>query len=84
MTAVSKTIIVNNTTYDTIANLADITLTSGKTYSIQIQNSATVKIADAEFVFTNEKFQFTQGDDDIYIKVSYASMTAVLTILENA
>lgn len=84
MTAVSKTIIVNNTTYDTIANLADITLTSGKTYSIQIQNSASVKIADAEFVFTNEKFQFTQGDDDIYIKVSYASMTAVLTILENA
>lgn len=84
MTAVSKTIIVKNTTYDTIANLADITLTSGKTYSIQIQNSASVKIADAEFVFTNEKFQFTQGDDDIYIKVSYASMTAVLTILENA
>lgn len=84
MTAVSKTIIVNNTTYDTIANLADITLTSGKTYSIQIQNSASVKIADAEFVFTNEKFQFTQGDDDIYIKASYASMTAVLTILENA
>ena len=84
MTAVSKTIIVNNTTYDTIANLADITLTSGKTYSIQIQNSANVKIADAEFVFTNEKFQFTQGDDDIYIKISYASMTAILTILENA
>ena len=81
MTAVSKTITVKNTSYETIASLASITLTSGKTYSIQIQNTASVKIADAEFVFTNEKFTFTQGSDDIYIKTTNS---AILTILENA
>lgn len=82
MTAVSKTIQVTDTTYDTIANLANITLTSGKTYSMQIQNLAYIKIANAEFVFNNEKFQFTQGSDDIYIKGT--GLPAILTILENA
>lgn len=81
MTAVSNTITITNTTYETIASLASITLTSGKTYSIQIQNIAYVKIADAEFCFKDEKFTLTQGSDDVYIKA--ASLPATLTILEN-
>ena len=82
MTAVSKTITITNTTYETIESLASITMTASKTYSIQIQNMAYVKIADAEFVFNNEKFTLTQGSDAVYIKTT--SIGAVLTILENA
>jgi hypothetical protein len=82
MTAVSKTLKIENTTFETIASLASITLTSSKTYSMQIQNIAEVKIADAIFTFENEKFQITQADDDIYIRT--LGIPAVLTILENA
>ena len=81
MTAVSKTITITNTTYETIESLASITMTASKTYSIQIQNMAYVKIADAEFVFNNEKFTLTQGSDAVYIKTN--GIGAVLTILEN-
>lgn len=82
MTAVSKTLKIENTTFETIASLASITLTSSKTYSMQIQNTAEIKIADAIFTFENEKFSFTQADDDIYIRT--LGIPAVLTILENA
>lgn len=82
MTAVSNTIEITNTTYETIASLTSITFTKGKSYAIQIQNIAVVKIADAEFTFTNEKFTFTQDEDDIYIKTPGGR--AILTILENA
>ena len=82
MTAVSKTISITNSSYETIASLASITLTKGKTYSMQIQNIAYIKVADAEFCFNNEKFQFTQGDDAIYIKT--LGLSATLTILENS
>lgn len=82
MTAVSKTLKIENTTFETIASLASITLTASKTYSMQVQNIAEIKIADAIFTFENEKFQFTQADDDIYIRT--LGVPAVLTILENA
>lgn len=81
MTTVSATIEITNCSYETIASLASITLTEGKTYSIQIQNIADIKIADAEFTFQNEKFQLTQGSDDVYIKTP--GLPAILTILEN-
>lgn len=82
MTAVSKTLSITNSSYETIASLASITLTQGKTYSMQIQNIAYIKIADAEFCFKDEKFAFTQDADDIYIKTP--GLPATLTILENA
>lgn len=84
MTAVSKTITITNDNYETIASLAGITLTSGKTYSMQIQGMANIKIADAEFTFNNEKFQFTQGSDAISIKPLGSDSSAKLTILENS
>lgn len=82
MTAVSNTVTVTNTSYETIASIANITLTNGKTYAMQIQNIASIKIADAEFVFKDEKFQLTQDADDVYIKTF--GIPATLTILENA
>ncbi len=83
MTTVSKTIQITNNSYETIESLAEITLTQGKSYSMQIQNRAAIKIADAEFTFNNEKFCFTQGDDTIYIKSTDSVYPAILTVLEN-
>lgn len=81
MTAVSATIEIDNTSYTKLETLASITLTKGKTYSIQVQNIAHFKVANAEFVFDNEKFPFTQGDDDVFVKVP--GLQAIVTILEN-
>ena len=57
-------------------------MTNGKTYSIQIQNIAELKIADAIFTLENEKLALTQGEDDIYIRTP--GLPAIFTILENA
>lgn len=81
MTAVSATTVIYNKENEKLETLAGITLTSGKTYSIQVQNTACFTIANAEFVFCNEKFPFTQGDDDVYVK---AIGSATITILENS
>lgn len=81
MTAVSNTVFLENTSYETIESVASITMTQAKTYSIQIQGIAYFKVADAEFSFHNEKFTFTQGEDSAYIKTNI--LGATLTILEN-
>jgi hypothetical protein len=80
MTAVSATVTVDNTSYETLASLADITLTATKWYSIQIQNICEWKVADAEFTFKNKEFNWKQGTDDVYIKTS--GQPAIITILE--
>lgn len=75
--------IETNGEYETVSSLSGVTFTSGKSYSIQIQNLAYLKIADAEFaIYTDEPFTYTASSDDLYIKTDYAS--CVLTILENA
>lgn len=84
MTAVSKTLTVNTAgLWESVATLADITITSGKTYSMQIQNLAYLKIADAEFtIYSDAPFTYKASDDDLYIKTDYSKCE--LTILENA
>jgi len=85
MTAVSKTLEITNQDYETVASLANITLTSGKKYNMQVQNKAFIKLADAEFLLEkNEKFSFTQDDDDLYIKIVDVFNPTILTILECA
>lgn len=71
-----------NGEFISINELTGLTLTSGKTYSIQVQNIAEIKITDAIFTINNEKFTWTQGNDAIYIRTP--GLPAVLTILENA
>ena len=80
MTAVSFTGRIKSDTFVTVASEASITLTSDKTYTMQIQDDAWLKIADAIFYMNNEKFQFKQGSDDLYIKTG--SLGCTLTILE--
>lgn len=81
MTAVSNTINVTNTTFDTVENLASITMTNGNTYSIQIQGIVDFKVANAIFTFIDKEFTFTQGTDAVYIRS--LGMPAKFTILEN-
>lgn len=68
--------------YQTVASLASFTFTEGKTYTMQVQNECYLKISDAEFWIGNEKFNYTAGSDDLYIKTMYIPCT--LTILEDA
>lgn len=84
MTAVSATIEINNTTFDTIENLASITMTEGKTYSIQAQNNIELKIAGAIFPISDKNGigTLTQGEDSVYIRTP--GIPATFTILENA
>ena len=84
MTAVSATIKIDNDDWATIASLAGITLSSGKSYSIQVRGEAFIKIADAEFDVSNKDITVTQGADNIYIKPNGSSGTCVIAILENA
>lgn len=81
MTTVSATVEITNKTFETLSSLADITLTSGKTYSIQIQGIIEYKIANAIFMFNNINFTWTQGDDDVYVRTLGLPVTIV--VLEN-
>lgn len=62
-----------------VSEATDFTFTSGTKYVMQVQNGAYVKIADAIFWVSNEKFQYTATDDDLYIKTEGS---CTLTILE--
>jgi hypothetical protein len=71
------TIEVNtNGEYLDLAELADITFTSGNAYAIQIQTNITYLREGDEgegFLVTSPKpIQFTAGDDTLYIKTDYA------------
>lgn len=81
MTLISNTLTLTNTEYETLDSLLNDTLVQGNKYALQIQNIAYVKIADAEFTFKDEKFQWTQGSNDVYVKAT--PTTATLTILES-
>ena len=82
MTAVSATVDVTNTDYETLASVAGISLTSSATYSIQVQGTLGFKVGDAEFTFNDEKFAYTYGTETPYVK-NGGSFTAKLVILEN-
>ena len=59
-----------------------VTFTVGSTYSMNVINTAEIKVANAIFPVTNEKFQYKAGVDDLYIKTQ-DGYTCTLTILEN-
>lgn len=64
-----------------ISSLTGINFVGGNTYSIQIQNAAYLKIADAIFCIGDEKFTYIAGTEDLYIKTTFRA--CILTILEN-
>lgn len=71
-----------NGEFKSIDELTGLTLASGKTYTIQVQNMAEFKVDNAIFTLYNKELTWTQGADTAYLKTS--GVDAVLTILENA
>lgn len=81
MTVQSFTGTINtNGEFESVATLTDLTLTTGKKFNMQIQNVAYLKEGDAVFCFNNEKFDYTVGSNDLYIKTPLTSCE--LTMLE--
>ena len=67
--------------FETVEDLTNVSFTAGNVYSMQIQNGANLKIADAIFTIEDEYFQYKAGVEDLYIQTTYRPCT--LTILEN-
>ena len=68
--------------YIAVTSLTDnFVFTESKSYTMQVQNSCYLKIANAEFYISNEKFQYKATSDTLYIKTP--SFGCVLTILED-
>lgn len=73
--------IQTNGEFVSVATETGVTFTSGKTYSMQIQNGAYLKLSDAIFQVNNSIFTYKAGTADLKIKTNYNA--CVLTILEN-
>ena len=68
--------------FELVETLTGITFTVGNTYTMNVINSAEIKVANAIFPISNEKFQYKAGNDDLYIRTQ-DGYTCTLTILEN-
>ena len=67
MTAVSYTGVINTQgNFETIASLTGLTLTTGKTYTMQTSDNTYLKCADAIFNVSNKIFTWVQGTDAAY------------------
>jgi len=64
-----------------IKEVTGFTFLEGKTYKIQIQNSACLKIGKAVFNYNNEKFDYKAIGNNLFIKTGY--LPCILTILED-
>lgn len=54
--------------------------TSGNTYTMQIINNADLKLGDAVFSISNERFQYKASSDELMIRTNYNPCT--LTVYE--
>lgn len=63
-----------------VSTLTGVTFETDKTYNIQIQNSAYLKVGKAVFYFGNEKFDYKATGSNLFIKTNYNP--CVLSILE--
>lgn len=59
--------------YETVASLTELTLTSGTTYTLQLLGAAYVREGSTGkgfYICDNGQFQFTAGDDDLYVRTN--------------
>lgn len=68
--------------WQSVETVTGVTFTVGNTYTMNVINTAEIKVAKAIFPVTNEKFQYTVGAADLYIKTQ-DGYTCTLTILES-
>lgn len=81
--AQSYTGLINtNGEFVSLETLTGLTLTSGKTYTIQTNNRTKCKVANAEFdIFNAKPYQFIYDSEQILIKSD--TFGNKLTVLEN-
>lgn len=83
MTVESYTGIINTQgEFQNVSTLTGVTFTEGKTYTIQIQNLAWVKISDAIFEVGNKPFTYKAGGEELQVKTPNAN--GIISVLENA
>ena len=79
MTVQSATVVVNTQgTFETVESLTSITFASGKVYTIQIINAASLKLGDAIFELKNQIIQYKPGTDTLYIKSGFVPCTIAI------
>lgn len=74
--------IKTNGEWQSVETVTGVTFTVGNTYTMNVINTAEIKVANAIFPISNEKLQYKAGADDLYIKTQ-DGYTCTLTILEN-
>lgn len=79
MTSYTGTINTDNE-WRSVSELANFIFETDKTYKMQIQNSACLKIGKAVFNYNNEKFDYKATGSNLFIKTGY--FPCILTILE--
>lgn len=80
MTSYTGTINTDNE-WRSVSELANFIFETDKTYKMQIQNSAYLKIGKAVFNYNNEKFDYKATGSNLFIKTGY--FPCILTILED-
>ena len=69
MTVQSATVTVDTKgVFETVESLTSITFTTDKIYTIQVLNSASLKLGDAIFGISNQVVKYKAGTDTLYIK----------------
>lgn len=79
MTAQSATVIVNTQgDFETVESLTSLTFTANTIYTIQILNTAYLKLGDAIFELRNQVVKYKAGTDTLYIKTENIPCTVAI------
>ena len=75
-------IIETNGNWEKVSTKAGFTFATGKSYTMQLQNQAYLKVSNAEFYIpTYTPFTYKASADDLYIKT--VQPNTIVVILEN-
>ena len=78
MANLASFIIPQDGEYHDAAAAGEITFTADKSYAVQILNPAYIReggTGSGFYIFDNKPFQFTAGEDSLYIKAANGSVT---------
>ena len=69
--------------FESVATLTDLSITSGKTYTLQVRNFVQLRLGDGIIdVNTTDPFTYVAGSDDLEINTPQGA--TLLTVIEAA
>ena len=77
----ATTVIETDGVYTDVETLTGITFAEGNTYTMQVQNTAYLKVGNAEFELRDKFLQYKDEGETLYIKTGFLPCT--LTVLEH-